>query len=169
MLAPPTSSGYHERDPTKLKNRRFASSKPHASAPSGPSEISSIWTETPEQKRKRLEDAVLGRAAPAGSDLEAAQNQARKKSGRADDERNRRTADNVAASRGKSLYEQHQEARNQRRGEGKEVEEEDDPSKRAFDREKDMAIGGALSALQKRELLNKTKDLGGRFQKGSYL
>ncbi|KAL2755070.1 hypothetical protein ACRALDRAFT_2137865 [Sodiomyces alcalophilus JCM 7366] len=184
MLAPPTASGgYRERDPTKLKSRRFASNKPHAHKPTGgPSEISSIWTETPEQKRKRLEDAVLGRVAPAGSDLEAATQGRRRR--REDDERDRKTAEHVAAARGRSLYEEHQDARRQSdhaaaagsrktgeyrpRRDGVE-EEEDDPSKRAFDREKDMALGGRIGAAQRRELLNKAKDFGGRFQKGSYL
>ncbi|ROT42259.1 hypothetical protein SODALDRAFT_303434 [Sodiomyces alkalinus F11] len=185
MLAPPTASGYRERDPTKLKARRFATNKPHAPTPAaagGPSEISSIWTETPEQKRKRLEDAVLGRAAPAGSDLEAATSGQGRRRTREDDERDRKRAERIAAARGKSLYEEHQEARRQQgnpagsrktgdyrpRKDGVE-EEEDDPSKRAFDREKDMALGGRIGTAQRRELLNKAKDFGGRFQKGSYL
>jgi hypothetical protein len=173
MLAPPTSSGFNERDPSKLKARRFASNKPHASAPSGggASEISSIWTETPEQKRKRLEDAVLGRAAPAGSDLEAAErmNPAARAKEKEEEARRRRTAEHVAATRGKSLYEEHQSGRKQGRSEGKDVEEEDDPSKRAFDREKDMGLGGQISTAQRRELMTKAKDFGGRFQKGSFL
>ncbi|KAM0335357.1 hypothetical protein ACHAQA_000402 [Verticillium albo-atrum] len=170
MLAPPPAAGgYNERDPSKLKNRRFASNKPHSSAPSGggPAEISSIWTETPEQKRKRLEDAVLGRAAPAGSDLEHQKQQGKARPSR-EEERARRTAENLEAVRGKSLYDTHMSARKE--GERrKDEEEEDDPSARAFDREKDMALGGRINSTQRRELLGKAKDFGGRFQKGSYL
>ncbi|CAI4218565.1 unnamed protein product [Parascedosporium putredinis] len=65
------------------------------------------------------------------------------------------------------LYEERQEAK--KRGKMKPQDEEDDPSKRPFDREKDMAIGGNLGAAKKRELLNKSSNFGDRFQKGSYL
>ncbi|KAM0288060.1 hypothetical protein ACHAQH_000128 [Verticillium albo-atrum] len=168
MLAPPpAAAGYSERDPSKLKNRRFASNKPHSSAPSGgPAEISSIWTETPEQKRKRLEDAVLGRAAPAGSALERQGSSAARPS--REQERDRRTAENLEAVKGKSLYETHMTARKEG-GRRKDEEEEDDPSARAFDREKDMAVSGSINSTQRRELLGKAKDFGGRFQKGSFL
>ncbi|KAL9947362.1 hypothetical protein D7B24_009075 [Verticillium nonalfalfae] len=172
MLAPPpAAAGYSERDPSKLKNRRFASNKPHASAPAGgPAEISSIWTETPEQKRKRLEDAVLGRTAPAGSELERQGASAAGAAARPskEQERARRTAENLEAVRGKSLYETHATARKEG-GRRKDEEEEDDPSARAFDREKDMALGGSINSTQRRELLGKAKDFGGRFQKGSFL
>jgi len=47
--------------------------------------------------------------------------------------------------------------------------EDDDPSKRGFDREKDMALGGRLGNGQKKEMLAKAADFGSRFQKGRYL
>ncbi|KAF3348660.1 hypothetical protein VdG2_03542 [Verticillium dahliae VDG2] len=83
-------------------------------------------------------------------------------------ERARRTAENLEAVRGKSLYETHATARKEG-GRRKDDEEEDDPSARAFDREKDMALGGRINSTQRRELLGKAKDFGGRFQKGSFL
>ncbi|CRK21091.1 hypothetical protein BN1708_003428, partial [Verticillium longisporum] len=66
------------------------------------------------------------------------------------------------------LYETHATARKEG-GRRKDDEEEDDPSARAFDREKDMALGGRINSTQRRELLGKAKDFGGRFQKGSFL
>lgn len=61
MLLPPTSDDWSSRvDPTKLKNRKFNTGK-GAKAPadkSGGNQGS--WMETPEQKKKRLEDEVLG-------------------------------------------------------------------------------------------------------------
>jgi hypothetical protein len=48
-------------------------------------------------------------------------------------------------------------------------EVEDDPSKRAFDREKDMGSGTRISASQKREMLNKAADFSSRFSGGSFL
>ena len=68
----------------------------------------------------------------------------------------------IDAARGKSLVEQHQE-----KGTGK--EKEDDPSKRAFDYEKDMAVTGNVNHKQRREMLNKSKGFGDRFSGGSYL
>lgn len=46
---------------------------------------------------------------------------------------------------------------------------EDDPSKRGFDYEKDMAAGTKIGHAQKREMLNRAADFGSRFAKGSYL
>ncbi|KAM5355470.1 hypothetical protein ACJ41O_002116 [Fusarium nematophilum] len=158
MLAPPSASGYSERDPTKIRNRKFAS-KPSSSS-SGPSTVSSIWTETPEEKLKRLQDSVLGRT---DKTAEAAPKAAKS---REEDERNQRISANLEAQRGKSLYDEHQV---QREKAGDKAEEEDDPSKRGFDREKDMALGGKIGTAQRRELMNKAANFGGRFQKGSYL
>ncbi|KAF6837735.1 hypothetical protein CPLU01_02844 [Colletotrichum plurivorum] len=164
MLAPPTQSGYNERDPTKLKNRKFASGKSSSAAGGSGGGISSIWTETPEQKRKRLEDAVLGRG-----DQNAGAEQQQPRRTKEDEERDRRISENIATSRGRSMYDEHQQGKRSGAKVGNDEEEEDDPSKRAFDREKDMALGGKIGTAQRRELLNRAKDFGGRFQKGSYL
>ncbi|KAI1421381.1 hypothetical protein F5Y12DRAFT_33383 [Xylaria sp. FL1777] len=179
MLAPPSAGGYRAADPTKLKARRF-NSGPRASASSGGGgggEISSIWTETPEEKRKRLENAVLGRDdAGAGS---SSQQASRPRPTKEDAEQAARIQNFTEATRGRSLYEEHQAARAAARGDRPKKgpvgarswvdEEEDDPSKRAFDKEKDMKLGGRIGAAQRRELLNKAADFGGRFAKGKYL
>lgn len=47
--------------------------------------------------------------------------------------------------------------------------EDDDPSARAFDREKDMAIAGKISNSQRREMVKKAADYDSRFTKGSFL
>ena len=153
-------------DPTKLKNRKFQSGK-GAKAPSEKSGISAIWTETPEQKRARLEDEVLGRAEVATSSRGGggAKAKAGKEESREDEEKARRIREYNEKVRGKSLYEERRE-RKEREG-GK--EEDDDPSKRGFDREKDMALGGRMGHGEKREMLAKAKDFGTRFQKGSFL
>ena len=164
MVVPPSDSDWAGRvDPTKLKNRKFASGK-GAKAPAEKSGISTIWTETPEQKRQRLADEVLGRADPA-----SASSSSRKPKGsgsKEDIETARRIREYNERNRNRSLYEE--KAAAQERGE-KEKIEEDDPSKRGFDREKDMALGGRMGHGQKRELLAKAKDFGSRFQKGNYL
>jgi hypothetical protein len=62
MLAPPTSDDWSSRvDPTKLKNRKFNTGKGAKGAGDRSGGISAIWTETPEQKRQRLENEVMGR------------------------------------------------------------------------------------------------------------
>ncbi|KAI2627991.1 hypothetical protein GGS26DRAFT_592135 [Hypomontagnella submonticulosa] len=176
MLAPPSAnSAYRAPDPTKLKNRRFASgprSGATANKTGGGDEISSIWTETPEQKRRRLENAVLGREGDAAQKTTSNSNNAGPSTGAAG-----QTAEAAAqqarirsfteATRGKSLYEEHQSSRKGRTL--REDEEEDDPSKRAFDREKDMKLGGRIGTAQRRELLNRAADFGGRFEKGKFL
>ncbi len=48
-------------------------------------------------------------------------------------------------------------------------EKEDDPSKRSFDKEKDIRGGIKIGHAQKKELLNKAADFGSRFAGGNYL
>jgi hypothetical protein len=157
MLVPPSDSDWSSRvDPTKLKNRKFASGK-GAKAPAEKSGISAIWTETPEEKRRRLADQVLGRVDAQGAGGNG---------GRKETEEERRTARRIQEynekNRGKTLMEEHS-------GRKGGPEKEDDPSQRGFDREKDMALGGRLGHGQKKELLAKAADFGSRFQKGKYL
>ncbi|KKY35331.1 hypothetical protein UCDDA912_g04689 [Diaporthe ampelina] len=184
MLAPPEPTGYQERDPTKIKARKFASGASASSRPAGGGGgISSIWTETPEQKAKRLADAVLGRGGGGDEQAAAAAGKGRSGGGPSNGEGKNGQQDRIRAfteqTRGKSLYEQHQTAKKAGAGGGgtskksgaggDDDEEDDDPSKRAFDREKDMGLGMKITASQRKELLNRASDFGGRFQKGNYL
>ncbi|KAL5594295.1 hypothetical protein BROUX41_001237 [Berkeleyomyces rouxiae] len=164
MLAPPASSTARAPDPTRIKSRTFASGR-GAAAPKS-SELSSIWTETPEEKRRRLENAVLGRA----DESEPKKNHVAPSDAqeRIEREKRRKISEYTEQTRGKSLYSVRQEALKSGAG-GSVVEEEDDPSKRAFDIKKDMAIGGRLDKGQKKEMLNKAANFGDRFQKGSFL
>ncbi|KAL6863035.1 hypothetical protein ACO1O0_003279 [Amphichorda felina] len=167
MLAPPTGGTFTERDPTKIRARKFASGKPGAgAAPAGSRQPSSIWTETPEEKLRRLKDSVLGRTGGDGEDRDGGAGSSRSAKSKEAEERDRKIAANIEASRGKSMYEEHNQKRRER---GLDKEEEDDPSKRGFDREKDMALGGRLGAAQRKELMNKSANFSGKFQKGSYL
>jgi hypothetical protein len=51
----------------------------------------------------------------------------------------------------------------------KDREPEDDPSKRAFDREKDMGGGLHISNSQRREMLDKASNYSSKFARGNYL
>jgi hypothetical protein len=162
MLVPPSDSDWTSRvDPTKLKNRKFASGK-GAKAPAEKSGISAIWTETPEQKRQRLEDEVLGRKDKASSSRPSGLGSGKgEQESQEEIETARRIQEYNEKNRNRSLYEEHKGSVPK--------EKEDDPSKRGFDREKDMALGGRLGHGQKREMLAKAADFGSRFQKGKYL
>jgi hypothetical protein len=156
MTMPPTQDDLAARmDPTKVRARKFNSGK-------GPSDAASaggigVWTETPEQKLKRLQNEALGIAAPVNTA------DAGKRSKRAQvEEKPKKMRERPDSSRGKSLMEQHVQ-----KGTGK--EKEDDPSKRKFDYEKDMGAGMKIGNKQRNELLKRAKDFGDRFSSGSYL
>ncbi|KAJ8112112.1 hypothetical protein OPT61_g5445 [Boeremia exigua] len=152
MTMPPTQDDLAARlDPTKQRARKFNTGK----SAGGGGGMSSAWTETPEQKLKRLQDEAMG-ITPA------APNASSSSGGRSKEEerRARKMREKIDAARGSSLVEQHQ---------SKKKIEEDDPSKRVFDYEKDMAVQGNLNHKQKREMLSKSKGFGDRFSSGSFL
>lgn len=153
MLKPPGQDDLAARtDPSKLRARKFNTGKGGRPVASGNSEIDGIWTETPEQKAKRLKDSVMGVSAPTSSAATAKSTRTK------EDEA---TARRLEKSRGKSLLEQHEKREDK--------EEEDDPSKRAFDYEKDVGGGMKIGHAQKRELLNQAKGFGSKFSGGSFL
>ncbi|KAF1932406.1 uncharacterized protein M421DRAFT_37487, partial [Didymella exigua CBS 183.55] len=155
MTMPPTQDDLAARlDPTKQRARKFNSGKSAA----GGGGMSSAWTETPEQKLKRLQDEAMG-ITTASASSNAGPSSGHAKS-RDDERRARKMREKIDAARGKSLVEQHQ---------SKAKIEEDDPSKRVFDYEKDMAVQGNLNHKQKRDVLSKSKGFGDRFSSGSFL
>ncbi|CAD6582423.1 MAG: hypothetical protein ASARMPRED_000964 [Alectoria sarmentosa] len=159
MLLPPKQDDWSARaDPTKLKNRKFNTGKgSKAPAQKGGSE-NALWTETPEQKRQRLQDEMMGVKKPAQLGPEDKKNKWKEDEVR---ETHRRIREYNEKNRNTSLYNEHKKATPK--------EKEDDPSARAFDKEKDMGMGMKIGHAQKREMLNKAKDFGSRFEKGSYL
>ena len=187
MLLPPSADGLSSSrmDPTKIRNRKFntgvGAKAPPSSRPSDGEDGSGIartWTETPEQKRQRLADEVMGVSRPANQPSSGSNGTASSTSPLARDvrqqeanrEAERRIREyNEQTKRGGSLVSEHQSSEKKRRQKGEEGEEEDDPSARAFDKEKDMKVGGQIGHVQKREMLRKARDMGSRFSGGSYL
>ncbi|KAL2353165.1 hypothetical protein BJ546DRAFT_881704 [Cryomyces antarcticus] len=160
MMVPPKQDDLSARmDPTKLRARKFNTGK-GAKAPNPAGGENTIWTETPEQKRKRLADEVMGVAAPASS-ANGRAGEARSKRDIEQEETARRIREHDERTRGKSLYTEHAKTKPQ--------EKEDDPSKRAFDREKDIGGGMKIGHAQRKEMLNRAADFGSRFSGGSYL
>ncbi|KAF2403860.1 hypothetical protein EJ06DRAFT_297612 [Trichodelitschia bisporula] len=156
MLVPPKQDDLAARmDPTKIRAKKFNTGRA-AGASAGGGGIDTVWTETPEQKRKRLENEVLGVAAPAHSTAKQVKPRAKD-----EEETARRIKEHTEKHRGKSLYDQHQKSTPQ--------DLEDDPSKRAFDREKDIASGTRIGHTQRKDLVNRAADFGSRFSGGGYL
>ncbi|KAL1637155.1 hypothetical protein SLS56_000813 [Neofusicoccum ribis] len=161
MMVPPKQDDLAARmDPTKLRARGFQTGK-GAKAPNhgGGGGDMGAWTETPEQKRKRLEDEVMGRAAPGGSGAGGAgERDVRRK---VDEETAARVRKYEEKRRGESLYEKHRE----RVG----AEKDDDPSKRAFDYAKDMGGGMRIDGSKRKEMIRKAGDFGSKFSGGKFL
>ncbi|KAK8229754.1 hypothetical protein HDK77DRAFT_430651 [Phyllosticta capitalensis] len=163
MMLPPDADGLasSRMDPTKLRARGFQSGRAARAAGSGNTGGGdmSTWTETPEQKRKRLENQVMGVAAPEGKRSKGSERDVKSKQ---DEETARRLREKNEKARGPSLLEQH-------KGKAGKEEEEDDPSKRAFDREKDMAVSSRMGHKEKQQMFSRMKDFGSQFSGGKYL
>ena len=103
----------------------------------------------------------------SGPDAEATTALARKRQEIEDREREdteRQVREYNEKYRGGSLYERHE-----KRERGEDKEKEDDPSARAFDREKDIAGGMKLGHRARKDMVERAKGMGDRFSKGSYL
>ncbi|CAF9905438.1 MAG: hypothetical protein ALECFALPRED_000615 [Alectoria fallacina] len=159
MLLPPKQDDWFARaDPSKLKNRKFNTDKGVRAPGHTGGAANALWTETPEQKRQRLVDEVMGVTRPARLGPEDRVERGKKKEAR---EKGRRVREYDERERGGALYSER--GRAGRRG------EEDDPSGRAFDREKDMGLGARIGRREKREMVSKARDFGARFEMGRCL
>ncbi|KAJ5963103.1 hypothetical protein N7481_013408 [Penicillium waksmanii] len=158
MLHPPENSDWASKiDPTQLRNRKFQTGKSARSATAGSKGLDAAWVETPEEKLRRLEDQVMGVGAPSSGTTQS-------------------SASNPNAAKDKEMEEKIKKYNDRatkkarlEKSESKRKEEEDDPSTRAFDREKDMAVSSKISNAQRREMVSKASDYSSRFSKGSYL
>ncbi|EKG22001.1 hypothetical protein MPH_00592 [Macrophomina phaseolina MS6] len=145
-------------DPTKLRARGFQTGKGARGPTSGGGDLGA-WTETPEQKRKRLENEVMGVAAPGSGGAGGAGDRDVRK--QRDEETARRVRKLEEKRKGESLYERHREKVGEK--------EDDDPSKRAFDYSKDMAGGMRIDGTKRKEMIRKAGEFGSKFSGGSYL
>ncbi|KIW97653.1 uncharacterized protein Z519_01237 [Cladophialophora bantiana CBS 173.52] len=158
-LAPSHGDWSARVDPTKLKNRKFNTGR----GAKGPSQATggggdASWHETPEEKQARLKREVMG--------IDTASTSARSsKSGSAsnphDEATARRLKEYSDTQRGPSLYATHTASQNKPL--------DDDPSARAFDREKDVGAGSTITATQRRDMINKAANFSSRFEKARYL
>ncbi|CAP92792.1 hypothetical protein E8E15_000778 [Penicillium rubens] len=149
MLQPPSHSDWSSKvDPTQLRNRKFNTGK----SATAPKNMDSSWVETPEERMRRLQDTVMGVAASTNQ-----------------------PEDNKGATKAKLMEDQIKRykdmtGKNSRlETPGQAEKEDDDPSTRAFDREKDMAVASKISSAQRREMVKKAADYNTRFTKGNFL
>ncbi|KAE8383934.1 hypothetical protein BDV23DRAFT_61401 [Aspergillus alliaceus] len=156
MLQPPESSGWTSRvDPTKLRSRKFQTGRSASNPASG--KIDSSWTETPDEKMKRLQDEVMGVGTVGPSNDQVARSSKLSQTMRDSIKRYKDARREGDITEGVS---QHLKERKK--------SDEDDPSSRPFDREKDVA-SSQISSSQRREMINRASDFGSRFSKGSFL
>ncbi|KAK0309457.1 hypothetical protein LTR01_004564 [Friedmanniomyces endolithicus] len=155
MTMPPKQDDLAARmDPTKQRARGFNTGK-GAKAPNVADDSSSAWNETPEQRQNRLRDEMMGVSKdtlPGPAKI-------------AKSERDERAVamarEQIESSRGPSLMDKHKKTTG--------PEAEDDPSQRAFDREKDMSTGMRIGHAQRKDLLDKAAGFSSKFSGGSYL
>ncbi|KAJ3530453.1 hypothetical protein NMY22_g8562 [Coprinellus aureogranulatus] len=161
MLVPPSSSDLlGNLDPTKLKKGRQFSKSTH-SASSGPSDMS-LWTETPAERQKRLEDEVMGRKRRAvdTANSEATEDPDKKRRKKEEAMMKREVEEYTKKQRGPSLVDQHTKALD-----GKKDDSEGPPV--IWDHARDMAIGGRLMDDDKRKaMVREARGLGDRFSSG---
>ncbi|KAG9676185.1 hypothetical protein KCU99_g4095, partial [Aureobasidium melanogenum] len=159
MTLPPQQDDLAARmDPSKMRARGFNTGKNARGGNTTPAggNIAAAWTETPEEKLKRLQNEAMG-VKPATAGHFDAREAAKNKEKEAEAKRIREQTDKA---RGPSLMAQHKESNPESK--------DDDPSKRAFNREKDIG-GSSLGLVDKKDLLNKASNFGSKFSGGGYL
>ncbi|KAG9690333.1 hypothetical protein KCU76_g8248, partial [Aureobasidium melanogenum] len=159
MTLPPQQDDLAARmDPSKMRARGFNTGKNARGGNTTPAggNIAAAWTETPEEKLKRLQNEAMG-VKPATAGHFDAREAAKNKEKEAEAKRIR---EQTEKARGPSLMAQHRESNPESK--------DDDPSKRAFNREKDIG-GSSLGLVDKKDLLNKASNFGSKFSGGSYL
>ena len=156
MLAPPTRADWlGTLDASKLKSRTFNQSKSGTNLQSKPVDHS-IWTESPLERAQRLEDEALGKRPAKTASVEEVTRTAKRMT-----KRDRRIKEFNKQTRGPSLMEKYS---------GMKKIEDDDPSKRPFDYQKDIAGGRTLGLKERNTMINKAKDFWmSKYSGGSYL
>lgn len=153
MLAPTSRQDWmNTLDASKFKARTFNQSK--SGMNQGNADHTS-WTETPQERAQRIEDEAAGRR-PKPSELKEEDEIEREQR----KERDRRIKEYNERTRGPSLMERHTAVKNT---------EEDDPSKRAFDWQKDIAGGKTLGFKERNKMIERAKNLDSKYSGGHYL
>lgn len=159
-MAPQQDDLAARMDPTRQRPRGFNTGKGAKGPAAAGGGDATAWHETAEQKQKRLADEMMGVASTTPAAASMGPQRPPASSNAAD--KDAATAKKVQQARGPSLVDQHKATK------GKEAED-DDPSRRVFDREKDMGSGMRIGHKQREEMLRKAGGFSGKFAGGSYL
>ncbi|KAJ5281954.1 Protein of unknown function DUF3752 [Penicillium angulare] len=155
MLHPPEQSDWATKiDPTQLRNRKFQTGKSARTTTS--KQTDSSWVETPEERMRRLGDQVMG--------VGTSSNNSKERSSKSKPANSELMEDKI-----KKYNDRTGKSTRLEKPESEQTEAEDDPSARAFDREKDMGMSSKISSAQRRDMVNRASDYGSRFTKGEFL
>ncbi|QIW96474.1 hypothetical protein AMS68_001992 [Peltaster fructicola] len=158
-MAPAQDDLAARMDPTKIRARGFNTGRAARGGGGQGTSGMSAWNETAEQRKKRLADEVLG--ITSGSTEKEHVPRTTMVKAEQDERTAQKLRENMEKTRGPSLLEKHRQ--------DKPEKVDDDPSKRAFDREKDMGHASRISGTQKRDMISKASGYSSRFSGGSYL
>ncbi|EMR11388.1 hypothetical protein PNEG_00412 [Pneumocystis murina B123] len=148
MIVPPDASYLNSR--TSVKARTFNTGKSARLGEFGVQDMN-LWTESYEEKQKRLKQETIGTKIPAYQ-----VSTEKETSNTIFDIKKQKTS---FENKRPSLYDMHLK---------KNKEMIDDPSKRMFDREKDVLNENCMNFEKRQKLMDFAKDLS-RFSSGSYL
>lgn len=166
MLVPPKSSDLlGSLDPTKLKSRQFSrASGNRASRDAGPS---TLWTETPAERQRRLAEEVMGKrkrteeGGTSEQSIDESDLAEERKRRRRDDEVSKIVEHHNKSSRGATLLEMHTTSK------PSEHLSADSDALGIWDHSRDMAITGRLmDDTSRKRMIRDAKSLGDRFGTG---
>ncbi|KAK9469646.1 hypothetical protein V1512DRAFT_288819 [Lipomyces arxii] len=167
MTLPPSRGDWaaKQADPLSLRNRKFMIG---SSASLAGRDADSSWNETDAERKKRIAEEMMGlrkrnEPGPAVRTDEP--------SGR-DQELARQVEEYNSQVRNKSLMEEFREQSSNQSGKNEhaKVKGPDDPSKRGFDYEKDVASAGqTIGGTQINEFVKRASEMDSKFSKGRYL
>ncbi|KAK9240158.1 hypothetical protein V1525DRAFT_396128 [Lipomyces kononenkoae] len=163
MTLPPTKSDWaaKQSDPLQIRPRKFLTGSSAQRAGQG---ADKSWMETEAERKKRVAEEMMGLRRKQ-DDLPAYGSSGPTER---DEELARQVKEYNERNRGKSLMEQHQDAA--QRDSGGEGKKPDDPSKRRFDYEKDIASGGrTMSSSKIQDFVKHASSMDSKFSKGRYL
>ena len=170
MLQPPAHGDWASKvDPTQLRNRKFQGKATGSTS----KQLDASWVESPEDRLKRLGDAVMGVAPSGDTGPSKSTSEGATKAALMEEKIRKFNVSHISQNHGAILIACAQdrtkkntrlESQNHTR-----KDEDDDPSSRAFDREKDMAISSKISNAQRREMVDKAGGYSSRFKKGNFL
>ncbi|KAK9369673.1 hypothetical protein V1509DRAFT_618768 [Lipomyces kononenkoae] len=163
MTLPPTKSDWaaKQNDPLQLRARKFMTGSSALRAGQG---ADKSWMETEAERKKRVAEEMMGLRSKQ-DDLPA---YGPSRPTERDEELARQVQEYNERNRGKSLMEQHQDSI--RRDSGDKGKKPDDPSKRAFDYEKDIASGGrTMGSSTIQDFVKRASSMDSKFSKGRYL